>query len=217
MVDSDIGTPLVREVVYQLRAQPRLSHTPIAVLLATSDLQLGQQLAAVDNRLLPVSRPRTPEAMQSLVERLTALGGEPVSADERTAQARQAIEWLGQLFAAGVPYDELRRDAGILDQVAYNPDLVQVSLTALAHVGTASSQRTLVELASLESQPLELRKLAAKAFAASRERYGVLLTAEEMALQYDRYNASETATAEVQEVLGRILDILESKPQAAAK
>ena len=38
LVDSDIGRPLVREVVYQLRAQPRLSHTPIAVLLCHADL-----------------------------------------------------------------------------------------------------------------------------------------------------------------------------------
>ena len=78
------------------------------------------------------------------------------------------------------------------------PTSRRLSLTALAHVGTARSQRTLVELASLESQPLELRKLAADSFATSRERFGVLLTAEEIALQYDRYNASETATAEVQ-------------------
>jgi CheY-like chemotaxis protein len=211
LVDSDIGTPLVREVVYQLRAQPKLAQTPIAMLLASSDLQLGEQLAAVDKRLLPVSRPRTPEAMKSLVERLQALGDDQLSADERTAQARQAIRWIGQLFEADLPYDELCRDAGILEQTVYNPDLTEVSLAASAHVGTAGSQRTLIEFASLESQSMELRQLAADAFAKSRERYGVLLTGEEIALQYDRYNASETATANVQELLGRILDILEKE------
>jgi hypothetical protein len=216
LVDSDIGTPLVREVVYQLRAQPKLAHTPIAVLLATSDLQLGQQLATVDGRLLPVSRPRTPEAMKSVVERLNALGDDQLSSAERTAQARQAIEWLGQLFADDLPYDELLRDAGILEQAVHNPELTEVSLAALAHVGTAGSQRTLVDFASLESQALELRRLAADAFATSRERYGVLLSADEIVQQYDRYNASETANADVQQVLGKILDILERKPQATA-
>jgi hypothetical protein len=33
--------------------------------------------------------------------------------------------------------------------------------------------------------------------------------------QYDRYNASETADADTQQVLGQILDILEKKPPAA--
>jgi CheY-like chemotaxis protein len=211
LVDSDIGTPLVREVVYQLRAQPQLAQTPIAVLLASTDLPLGQQLAAADKHLLSVSRPRSPEAMKSIVERLTALGGPPLTAEERTAQARQAVEWLGQLFEAGLPYDELRRDAAILEQVVYNPDLTKVALAALAHVGTAGSQRTLVDFASLESQPLELRQLAATAFAKSRQRYGVLLSTQEIALQYDRYNVSETASAEVQALLGQILDVLEKK------
>jgi hypothetical protein len=211
LVDSDIGSPLVREVVYQLRAQPRLANTPVAVLLASSDLHLGQQLAAVDKHLLAVSRPRSPEAMKSLVERLTTLGGTPLSADERTAQARQAIQWLGQLFEADLPYDELRRESAILEQAVYNPDLTKVALATLAHVGTAGSQRTLVDFASLETQPLELRQLAVDAFAKSRQRYGVLLSTQEIALQYDRYNASENATPEVQQLLGRVLDILEKK------
>ena len=58
---------------------------------------------------------------------------------------------------------------------------------------------------------MELRQLAADAFSKSRERYGVLLSSEEIALQYDRYNASETASADVQQLLGRMLDILEKK------
>ena len=53
---------------------------------------------------------------------------------------------------------------------------------------------------------MELRESAADAFAKSRERYGVLLSTQEIALQYDRYNTSETASAEVQQLLGRVLD-----------
>lgn len=216
LVDSDIGRPLIREVVYQLRAQPKLAHTPIAVLVSSSDMPLGQQLAEADKRLLPVSRPRSPAAMKSIVERLTAMEDDHLSADERTAQARQAIEWLGQLFESGSPYDELQRDSVVLEQALYNPDLTKSAIAALGNVGTAGSQRALVEFASLEAQPLELRKLATEAFAKSRERFGVLLATAEIALQYDRYNASETASPETQQVLGTILDILERKPAAVA-
>lgn len=211
LVDSEINSPPVREVVYQVRAQPRLAHTPLAVLLANSDIPLGRHLAAVDTRLLAVSRPRSAEAMESIVERLMALNGMRSTEADRTARARQAIEWLGELFAADLPYDELRRDAEILEQTVHNPDLAQVSLAALAHVGTAGSQRTLVDFVNNEAQPMELRQLAADAFATNRERYGVLLTADEIVTQYDRYNASEAASVEVQALLGRVLDILEKK------
>ena len=211
LVDSDIGKPLVREVVYQLRAQPQLAHTPIAVLCANEDLYLGEQLAKADKRLLAVSRPHTPEAMKSIVDRLGELSETQLTADERTAHAVQAIEWLGQLLAEDARYDELLRDAAILEQSVYNPALTKPALQALAHVGTAGSQHTLVDFVSLESQPLELRQLAADSFAKSRERFGVLLTAAEIAQQYDRYNASETASAETQQVLGQVLDILEKK------
>ena len=91
-------------------------------------------------------------------------------------------------------YDELLRTPRILEQAVYDPVLTKPALEALAYVGTAGSQRTLVEFISSDSQPLELRQLAAESFATSRQRFGVLLTAAEIALQYDRYNASETAT-----------------------
>lgn len=211
LVDSDIGRPLVRETIYQLRAQPRLARVPIAILMSNEDLLLGEQLAATDSRILAVSRPRSADAMKSIVDRLGELSDPELSADEKNRQAVQAVEWLGQLFGSGAPYDELLRDAPILEQAIYNPTLSQTALLALAHVGTAGSQRNLVDFASLESQPLELRKIAVESFAKNREQFGVLLSAAEIALQYDRYNASETASAETQQVLGAVLDILEKK------
>jgi hypothetical protein len=213
LVDSDIGQPLLRETIYQVRAQPRLARVPIAVLCADEDLYLGEQLAKADKRLLSVSRPRSPEAMKSVIERLLTLADPPVSADERLAHAIQAIEWLGELMANAGPYDEMLRDASVLEKAVYNPALAETTLKALANVGTAGSQRTLVDVASQAAQPMELRQLAAQSFVTNRAKFGVLLSTEEIALQYDRYNASETASAETQQVLGQVLDTLELKPQ----
>jgi hypothetical protein len=213
LVDSDIGQPLLRETIYQLRAQPRLARVPIAVLNADEDLYLGEQLAKADKRILSVSRPRSPEAMKAIVERLMTLADPPVPADERQANAIQAIEWLGELMANAGPYDEMLRDASVLEKAVYNPALAETTLKALANVGTAGSQRTLVDVASQAAQPMELRKLAAQSFTTNREKFGVLLSTEEIALQYDRYNSSETASADVQELLGSLLDTLELKPQ----
>jgi hypothetical protein len=213
LVDSDIGQPLLRETIYQLRAQPRLARVPIAVLCADEDLYLGEQLAKADKRLLSVSRPRSLEAMKSVVERLMTLADPPVPADERQANAIQAIEWLGELMANAGPYDELLRDASVLEKAVYDPALAETTLRALANVGTAGSQRTLVDVASQAAQPMELRKLAAESFAANRAKFGVLLSTEEIALQYDRYNASETATADEQQLLGGVLDVLEKEKE----
>jgi hypothetical protein len=85
-------------------------------------------------------------------------------------------------------------------------------LTAL---GTAGSQQALVNFASNSSQPLESRQQAARAFAASVEHHGKLLTPTDIAIQFDRYNSSESADRGTQQVLGYLLDVMEGKPLEA--
>ena len=58
---------------------------------------------------------------------------------------------------------------------------------------------------------MEERRAAAAALTASVDRYGLQLTREQILEQYSRYNASETADADTQQVLSKILDILERK------
>jgi len=45
----------------------------------------------------------------------------------------------------------------------------------------------------------------------------VLLTTDEIRLQYSRYNSSATQTKEVQAIFGAMLDAIEKKPQRMAK
>ena len=47
--------------------------------------------------------------------------------------------------------------------------------------------------------------------------HGVQLKREQILVQYDRYNASETADAATQKVLGRGLDVSEKKDSAVQK
>ena len=211
LVDSDIGRPLLREVLYQLRSQPRLAHTPIAVLCGGEDLALGEKLDAADPYLLSTARPHNPEAMKSLVDRLNTLADSQPTAEVRAKRAKQALEWIGQLLGEGGPYDELLRGSELLEQIVYDPQFTEISLRALAAAGTAGSQRTLAEIASLHTQSIKIRQAAAEGFATSCERFGCLLTAAEIAQQYDRYNASETADADTQAVLGKLLDAIEHK------
>ena len=47
--------------------------------------------------------------------------------------------------------------------------------------------------------------------------YGVLLTTDEIRIQYDTYNASESADAETQKLLGSVLDTIEKKSRQKAE
>ena len=59
-------------------------------------------------------------------------------------------------------------------------------------------------------QPLADRQLAVNAFAKNVARCGTLLTTAEIMAQYDLYNASERDERPVQQVLGSILDTVET-------
>jgi hypothetical protein len=133
-------------------------------------------------------------------------------ADGRTAQAFQALTWIATLLETGHPYDEFLRDADFAGESLYDEKLFEPSLKLLAVLGTAGSQRTLVNFASDPSVELASRQQAAQAFAANVQRNGMLLTPTEITAQFDRYNASESADRGTQQVLGHLLDVLEGKP-----
>ncbi|MCH2113416.1 MAG: hypothetical protein MK171_00670 [Pirellulales bacterium] len=210
-IDSDIGRPLLREVVFQLRSNPNTAHIPIAILCSSQNLRHAQGIAERDARLIALPRPTTADAMRSILERLAELETGDDSPAQRLAEARQALAWVAELLETGHPYDELVRDSQRLGQTAYVPELAKASTRVLAVIGTADSQQLLVELASASPLPLEIRRQAADALSTSVQRVGKLLTPQEVHLQYQRYNASETASAETQAVLSQVLDILEGK------
>ena len=187
LLDSDIGRPLLREVVYQLRNSSQMARLPVAVLSSSHGLSLARHLAEHDGHLLATPRPHDLEAMKTVLSRLETLGTERPTLERRSAQAVAALGWLAQLLETGHPYDEMLRDAGLVGQTLYAPELTKASIRLLAVLGTAGSQQLLVDCASTQSLPIALRQRAADALEQSVGRYGKLLTAEETHRQYDRY------------------------------
>jgi hypothetical protein len=118
--------------------------------------------------------------------------------------------WLAELLARDQPFYDLRRQSPVIQAVLYQPEMAGRAAAALALLGTPESQRTLVDFASRSSVRIDDRQQAAAAFQQSVSRSGILLTEEEILRQYDRYNASATADADTQQVLGSLLDTLES-------
>jgi hypothetical protein len=212
LVDGDLGQPLVGETIYQLRSAARTARTPIIVAASAEGYAATQRLFAHDPLVVVAPRPRGEGALGELVEQAVALAEYPLAEqDVRRQQAAQALAWIASLLSGNGPYDELRRDAALVSRTLLVPELSEPSLRVLGALGTADSQSLLADYASGASVPVESRRAAAAALAGSVDRFGIQLTTEQIVRQYDRYNASETAGAETQAVLGGILDAIERK------
>lgn len=212
LVDSDIGRPLLREVLYQLRGNSATARVPVAILSSLPNFERAQLLADNEALLLAEVRPNNQADFEAIVGRLAKRDSSLGTPEERAKQAAQALEWLAKLLEEGCPYDELLRDADVASQTLYVPGLLEPTLRVLTALGTAGSQQALVNVASDPSASLQDRQQAAQAFAASVQRHGKLLTPTEISVQFDRYNASETSDQQTQQVLGYLLDVLEDKP-----
>jgi hypothetical protein len=212
LLDSDVGQPLMGEVSYQLHANDRTAGVPILIASSIPRLAAAQRIAAGDPLVMATPRPHGEGALAAIAEQSIALTGRPIApAEVRTSQAVQALSWLAALLANGSPYDELHRDGALVTRTLLIPELAAPSIAVLAGLGTGPSQTALLDYASSHTAPIEGRRAAAAAFAASVQRHGMHLTREQVIRQYDRYNASETADADTQQVLGQILDVIEKK------
>jgi len=217
LVDASVSRPTVREVHYQLRASTQAGRVPMAIVCDAARLLEFDRLAATDPLSLAVVRPSDESRLTGMIEHLQQLAQPPPASDTvRLERARQALNGLTQLLQfpssmAGNVYQELRRHHGIAEQTLFQPKLADASLRLLEHLGTADSQFNLLKYASGKTLPIENRRAAVHALAASVNHYGVLLTTQQIRAQYDRYNASQTDDHETQQVLGKLLDVLESR------
>jgi len=108
-VDMNIIVPDIRQVLYELRIHPTTGQIPIALLAADGRLEEAHRLAVEHDRVIAVPRPHSAETLADVVERLNDIAGrDAVPADERTAQAAQARDWIDQLRSADRPFYKFR-------------------------------------------------------------------------------------------------------------
>jgi CheY-like chemotaxis protein len=112
LVDMDILSPNIREVLYQLRMNPTTGEVPIAILAAEGRLEAAKRLAEEHQRVIAVPRPHSDGVLDSVMNQLATLAGRGVvPANERMAQAAQARAWLGKLESGSRPFYVIRRMA----------------------------------------------------------------------------------------------------------
>jgi len=143
---------------------------------------------------------------------LAIAGRNVVDRDERLSQARAALAAFKELAkqpAVFAQYDLISQQGALISALA-NPALTIDAAAVLAFFPTAAVQAVLVDFASHLDHPLADRQAATNAFAASIRGRGVLLSQAQVAQQFARYNASQSADKATQELLGSILDAIEA-------
>jgi hypothetical protein len=219
MVDAGIDRPTLQFAVQQLRRDGRTALLPLGIFARDDQFDQARHVAEGNPRAEAFYRPHEQAAAEWQAKRVLAMAGpDAVGAAQRRQQAASALEWIAQL--CGDPsrrfYDLRRVEAPVLAAM-HVPDLCQRASAVLGTLGTAESQRALVDLASRGTAPLADRVAALSAFRQSTEKYGVLLTIPQIRLQYDRYNQSANQDGATRKILGLILDCIEAPTQAAER
>ena len=215
LIDFSLAGPTSGQLLERFRRDNRTSRLPIGIIASSEDLDRAERLSRRFPLTAVIIRAQTADALQYQTDlMMQKFGRVTFSADERRAQARQALDWLAEMSQAPRGLYNLRRVESSLAAALSDPELGLKAAPTLAKLGTATGQRTLVDLASFATQPIELRQAAAEAFAASVADFGPLLTTSEIRQQYDRYNNSETLDQDTQQVLASILDVVEARAVA---
>jgi hypothetical protein len=214
-VDMDILVPGIRQVLYELRASGPTGDVPIAILAGEGQLETAERLAEEHDRTIAVPRLHSAEVVARTVAELSVLADRDASsAADRAAQSRQAISWIESLLSRKRAFYELDHATPAIVISLYRPGAIEPAIASLTRLGTPESQRMLLEVANGRALPSAQRLRAVAAFRASVAENGLLLTSDEIMAQYDRYNASAQADAATQQILGAVLDAIESRRAA---
>ena len=218
IVTDSLARPAARELIQLLRSDWRTRQIPIGFVGgATSNLSSIKLLAQTDPLLRLLELNFDSRIVASQLSQIQSLSSSwPVSDNSRLLHGQVAASWMAEII-------DQKQDHGFY-QIHKHEDsifrLLSVDGTTskacqmIGKLGTGKSQEALANFASQSGYTIEQREIAAKYFAESVERFGTLLTTTQIQQQYDRYNASEKDSAEVQKLMGQMLDAIEKRAQA---
>jgi CheY-like chemotaxis protein len=217
LVSDSITRPSSAILIQQLRSDWRTRKTPIALMF--SDLSRRQRALIRfqdDPTVVVLPFASDPSLIAASVDQLVyKVATFRQSRSSRIRHAKVAVQWLERIASDRKTFRffELGPHQEKLQALIYRPGFAGHVSSILANVATPSAQRQLVNFASQNSLPAKQRQYAAAAFSKAVQQTGVLLTRDEILLQYDRYNASEKESPATQQVLSSILDAIEAKKE----
>jgi len=212
LISDSIQGPTVSELAGMFRQDGRLGRLPIGVMAAGDKLDRAAAVAALEPLVEAFPRPVDSATLSLLIERLRrGIGRSAVTKDERLAHAAAALDWMLQLTENPNTYGfyELAKQEPAVEIALQTPELTGRAALVLGRIGSSRAQLGLLDLASNRARTILDRRAAAAGFRDAVERRGIMLTRAEVLRQYERYNQSEAADRETQQVLGAILDTIE--------
>lgn len=213
LLSSRIQRPLLRETIQRLREQPACRQMPIGILCAASDLFPCQDLAEDYERVEAFPVPYTGARVYEIYTRLLSLYHfPPTSPSVRLRQSRQALGWLANLAdkRGKYAYFDIERAQQAAMAALPLPESSDEAARVLGKIGNRPCQLALVDLASVATLPLQMRRASVAAFKEAVSRRGLMLYSKEVKEQYDRYNQSVNLPQSTQQLLGEVLDMIES-------
>jgi hypothetical protein len=212
LVSDALESPRASETIQMFRKDPFTARLPIGLMARQENLRHAEAMAELDPLLVAFPRPHDVRSMSFQVGRIGNLAGSTlVGYDARLDQAGRALQHLARLAETQeehTMYDLFRVQPAVQSALS-TPQLSVSAARVLGLLGSPEAQRALVNLASQHARPLAERQAAAAAFAQAVQRRGLLLTHDEILLQFDRYNRSAALDAGTQQVLGVVLDAIE--------
>ena len=215
LLRDELYDPPLDETIQLLRNNPTMRRIPIGIM-ARGEAQYLRMRDMANRFPLVKAFPRahTVEAMAWELHQLTLtdVRRDQSQPDVRLAHASEALKQLKPLLDARKIYHfyDIHRLESPLLTTFRAPRLVEQAIPLVGKMGTQACQSDLIDYVSQYVNPIELRQAAAKAFDNAVQRRGLLLLPQQVANQYERYNASESASAETQAVLAAILDTIEA-------
>lgn len=213
LISSAINSPPIAELCQQFRRDPLTRKLPLGVM------ESSQTAWRLEGRLedLPrieiFPRPHSAATLSDQVARLLRrVGRDRMTVEDHTRQARQALSGLAQLAkdpGRHPTWDILQAEERLRRALETAPLAISAA-EVLGYFATPTAQRTLVAYASQPDHPLAVRQAAADAFREAAKRRGILLTRDEILQQYSSYNRSADLDEATQQVLGHVLDTIES-------
>ncbi len=211
LVAASLQQPSVDILIQQLRHDCHSALLPVGVLARDGQMERAKQLAGEDPLAVALIRPHRQQDAKEEVEQVLSLAGtSAVGPAQRGQQAASALAMLQDLAASPASIFDVHRYEPAILAAQGVPELAAHSAVALGDLGSARSQKALIDQASRTTLPLPVRQAALAAFRCSTEKYGILLTTDAIRQQYDRYNQSAAMDAANQQVFGQILDALEA-------
>lgn len=210
-IDATISNPTANILVQKLRRDGRTANLPIVIMAPEGFLDRAERAAEDHPLAAAYPRPHDQAAVEWQLSQLIPRTARFTTTPETRLQ--QAATSLGHLIRLSESKDRLftvRSGQSLALEAIYLPELNEKAIELLGQLGTPAAQKALIDLASSELQPMADRQKAFDAFKKSVAEKGLLLTTDQILLQYDRYNASKKLDKQIQQLLGSILDSIEA-------